>query len=178
MTVFEPREALEILERTPGTLRAMLGGISDTWARSRQENNSWCPIDIVGHLIHGERTDWITRAHTILEEGEETPFTPFDRNGHVQILVGKNLEELLDEFAGLRAQNLQTLQAMEVTPEKLRLKGTHPTLGPVSLEQLLSTWTVHDLNHISQITRALAARYRDNVGPWNKLDYLRVLQRA
>ncbi|MFQ5600688.1 MAG: DinB family protein [Candidatus Krumholzibacteriia bacterium] len=173
---FQVAEALEILERTPQVLRQLLAGVSGSWASARERDDSWSLFDIVGHLIHGENTDWIPRARIILKDGKTTPFAPFDRFAQRETSAGKTLGEVLGVFAELRAQNVQTLQKMHLTPEQLRLEGTHPELGTVTLEELLATWVVHDLNHINQITRALAARYRESVGPWNHPDYLRILQ--
>ena len=129
---------------------------------------------MVGHLIHGELTDWIPRAKIILARGENLTFTPFDRFAQFENSKGKSLHELLDEFEALRSENLMRLEAMDVTAEKLKLKGMHPELGEVDLAQLLSTWAVHDLNHIRQIVKFMAEKYAENVGPWK--EYLLILQ--
>lgn len=163
----------EILSRTPATLDALLRGLPDGWSRCDEGAGTWSPFDVVGHLIHGERTDWIPRAKIILEQGPARPFEPFDRFAQLEANRGKTLEELLDLFAELRAANLRELDALELTPERLSREGTHPELGTVTLGQLLATWAVHDLNHLAQIARVMAGRYRSEVGPWGA--YLRIL---
>jgi len=164
---------VEILAQTPGTLRAMLGKLSDPWITSDEGPETWSPFDIVGHLIHGEETDWITRLTIILEQGGSQPFTPFDRFAQYEESRGKTMGELLDSFAVLREANLQQLEDLNLQVEQMELSGTHPELGRVTLRQLLATWAVHDLGHIAQIARAMAAGYSTEVGPWRK--YLRVL---
>jgi hypothetical protein len=163
----------EILEQTPKTLRSMLAGLSKAWVTSNEGPGTWGPDDIVGHLIHGEETDWTVRLKSILEHGEARAFTPFDRFAQIEKNQGKTLDELLDEFAALRAQNLQILRELNLQPSQLDLKGTHPELGSVTVKQLLATWAVHDLGHIAQISRAMAAGYTNEVGPWRT--YLRIL---
>ena len=171
---FQLTEAVAILNRTPGALRALLSGLPESWIGANEGPETFSPWDVVGHLIHGEETDWIPRAQIILAEGESQPLTPFDRFGHYQKCQGKPLGELLDTFARLRRQNLETLEQMNLTPEKLALRGTHPALGPVTLAQLLATWAAHDLGHICQIVRVMAKQYAEAVGPWKA--YIRVLQ--
>jgi hypothetical protein len=166
-------QAVEILSQTPKILRAMLGDLSEDLTGGGSENN-WSPYDVVGHLIHGEKTDWIPRAKIILAQGENRTFIPFDRFAQFENSKGKSLHELLDEFEVLRSENLMRLEAMNVTPEKLALKGMHPELGEVDLGQLLSTWVVHDLNHIRQIVKFMADKYAEAVGPWK--EYLLILQ--
>lgn len=163
----------EILSRTPATLDALLRGLPEGWSRRDEGADTWSPFDVVGHLIHGERTDWIPRARIILEHGPAQPFEPFDRFAQLEANRDKSLEGLLDLFAELRAANLRQLNALELTPETLSREGTHPELGTVTLGQLLATWAVHDLNHLAQIARAMAGRYRSDVGPWAA--YLRIL---
>lgn len=172
---FDLTRTIEILERTPATLRVMLGGLSDAWTQSNEGGESWSAFDIVGHLIDGEETDWMTRARLILAQGSERTFQPFDRLRHKEKNRGKTLGELLDRFEALRAKNLKELHDLELTPDHLRLTGKHPALGPASLQQLLSTWAVHDLNHIWQVARVMAWQLRDEVGPWEA--YLGVLKR-
>jgi hypothetical protein len=172
---FQWTEAQEILGRTPAVLRQLLGGISDCWSSSREREDSWSPHEVLGHLIHGEQEDWIPRARLILEHGTSNPFTPFDRFAHLEWCRDRPLDELLDRFAELRRRNLETLRALQPNAEQLRKQGVHPALGSVTLEQLLATWVVHDLNHLNQISRALAARYYETIGPWNKRDHLRIL---
>jgi len=170
---FKLEQAVEILAQTPGTLRSMLTPLSEDWTHGGSEND-WSPYDVMGHLIHGELTDWIPRARIILEQGENLTFTPFDRFAQFENSKGKTLHELLDTFERLRKENLQVLKAMNITPEKLLLKGMHPELGLVDLAQLLSTWAVHDLNHLRQIVKFMAEKYAENVGPWK--EYLLILQ--
>ena len=169
----QPNIAIEILERTPGTLRAMLGELSDPWVMSNYGHDTFSPFDVVGHLIHGERMDWIPRARIILEHGESRPFEPFDRYAMYQISKGKSIGELLDTFETLRHKNVDVLQSLALTPEDLARRGTHPELGAVTLENLLATWTVHDLNHIHQIAKSMAYQLRDGVGPW--IEYISIL---
>ena len=165
---FQPDHGIEVLGRTPAVLRALLGGLSDVWVLSNYGDKTFSPFDVVGHLIHGERTDWIPRARIILAHGEARAFEPFDRYAMYEDSKGKSLAELLDTFETLRRQNIGELQAMQLTPAKLALRGTHPELGTVTMEQLLAIWVVHDLNHIHQIAKSMAFQYRDNVGPWRR----------
>lgn len=176
MSTFVLSEALDVLERTPRTLHAMLAGASQGWAAARERDDTWSPTDIVAHLIHGDETDWVARLRIILEHGESRPFAPFQREGGQESGKRRDLAALLGEFALVRARNLQTVRELNLTPELLRRRGVHPSLGPVTMTELLSTWTVHDLAHTAQIARAMACRYRDAVGPWNHPDYLRILQ--
>jgi hypothetical protein len=166
-------EALAILERTPRTLDAFLHDLPDAWARASEGPETWSPYDVVGHLIHGERTDWIPRARVILEHGEDEPFEPFDRFAQFESSQGKSLEALLDEFAALRAASLEALSAWGLSPADLERTGRHPELGRVTLGQHLATWVVHDLGHLAQIARAMAKQYADEVGPWGA--YLPIL---
>ena len=171
---FNIEQAVAILSQTPATLRSILGNLSEDWTAGGTEDN-WSPYDIVGHLIHGEKTDWIPRGRIILEHGEARPFTPFDRWAQFENSRGKSLHRLLDEFETLRNENIEILREMDITPEKLALKGMHPELGPVDMEKLLSAWVVHDLNHIRQIVKFMADKYAENVGIWKQ--YLLILQR-
>lgn len=164
---------LEILERTPAVLRSILHGLSDEWVMQNEGEKSWSPYDIVGHLIHGERTDWIARMRIILSDGPEKTFTPFDRFAMFEESKGKSLSQLLDEFASLRADNLRTFRSYGITPEQFNRTAQHPTLGVVTMKNLLATWTVHDLNHIHQMTRVMAKQYKSEVGPW--VQYLGVM---
>ena len=172
---FELEKAKEVLRQTPVTLTTLLQPLSEEWIRNNEGEDSWSPFDIIGHLIHGERTDWIPRARIILEHGEAWPFEPFDRFAQFKASEGKSLAELLETFAVLRRDNLRALDELDITPEKLQRRGVHPDFGPVTLAQLLSTWTVHDLGHIAQITRVMARQYGDEVGPWKA--YLPILTR-
>jgi hypothetical protein len=172
---FELSAGTEVLARTPQTLRAMLDGLGPAWTGADEGPETWSPYDVVGHLIHGERTDWIPRAALILAQGPVRRFTPFDRFAQFEESRGKALGDLLDEFARLRAANLATLAGWGVTDAQLALEGEHPAFGPVTLRQLLATWVAHDLGHVAQIARVMAKRYRDDVGPWQA--YLPILNR-
>jgi hypothetical protein len=177
-TEFSLAEVVAVLTRTPVALDALLRGLPNDWVlctegRSDDGKDTWSAFDIVGHLIVGERTDWMPRARIILESGEARPFDPFDRFAQERESQGKSLEQLLDEFARLRRDNLAALQALNLQPEDLTRRGRHPALGVVTLSELLATWAVHDLTHLHQLSRVLAYRYRDVVGPWSA--YLGVL---
>jgi hypothetical protein len=171
---FDMEEAVAVLSRTPAVLDAWLRGLPDGWLAAHEGGDTWSPYDIVGHLIHGERTDWMSRLRILLEHGESRPFDPFDRFAQFEESRGKSLETLLDEFAALRAENLRELAALALTPADFDRKGRHPALGPVTLGHLLATWTAHDLDHIMQIARVMARQYTDEVGPWRA--YLRVVR--
>lgn len=171
---FQLKHAVEILEQTPGTLHALVGGLSDPWILTDEGPDTWSPYDVVGHLIHGEETDWIGRIKIILEHGESRTFTPFDRFAFFQKSKGKTLGELLETFAKLRKENLRTLDELKLEHRHYDLKGTHPEFGQVTLGQLIATWAVHDLSHIDQIVRTMAKQYQDAVGPWKA--YLSVLK--
>jgi uncharacterized damage-inducible protein DinB len=172
---FELNHAKDLLSRTPLTLRALLDRLPDEWAKSNEGGESFSPFDVVGHLIHGEETDWVPRARMILEHGETRAFEPFDRFAMFEKSKGKSLTELLETFEQRRAESLKELEQMNLTPELLVKRGIHPELGEVTLGQLLSTWVVHDLNHISQIVRVMAKQYAEAVGPWRA--YLSVLNK-
>lgn len=165
--------ALPILERTPSVLNELLCGVGDAWTMPNEGPGTWSPYDVLGHLIHGERTDWISRTRIILEHGDARPFDPFDRFAQFEESRGKSMKTLLDEFAGLREQNLMALQDMDLQPADFKRRGSHPELGAVSLGQLLAAWVVHDFGHIAQISRVMARQYADEVGVWKK--YLGVL---
>lgn len=164
-----------VLERTPATLRALLAGLPAEWVTATEGPDTWSPFDIVGHLIHGERTDWIPRARIILAQGADRRFAPFDRFAQFEDSRGKALTDLLEEFSALRAESLRTLAGWRLTDTELELTGEHPAFGPVTLRQLLSTWVAHDLGHVAQIARVMAKQYRDDVGPWRA--YLSVMDR-
>ena len=167
-------EAAAILERTPRILREWLAGLPEPWVRATEGPETWSAYDVVGHLIHGERTDWIPRAEIILSKGESAPFTPFDREAMFAASAGKPLGELLDTFATLRAANVARLRAFALSESDLDRRGVHPEFGPVTLRQHLATWVAHDLGHIAQIARVMAKRYRTDAGPWTK--YLSILR--
>jgi hypothetical protein len=173
MNNFNLKEAIEILERTPAVLISLLSGLSDRWIYNNEGGESWNPYDIVGHMIHGEKKDWIQRAKTILEYGEEKPFEPFDRFAQFKDSEGKTLNDLLEEFAKMRNENIDELHKLDLNENDFKKKGNHPEFGTVTLEQLLSTWIVHDLSHIRQITRVMAKQYKNEIGPWEK--YLPVM---
>lgn len=172
---FKLDQAVEVLTRTPGVARAMLAGLSEPWVRNNYGPETFSPFDVVGHLQHGEKTDWMTRVRIILDHGPSRPFAPFDRYAMYEESKGKSINQLLDEFETYRTKNLSDLAALNLSPDKLDLKGTHPALGTVTLRQLLSTWVVHDLGHLHQIAKCMAWQYRENVGPWK--EYLTILPR-
>ena len=172
---FDLQRGVEILERTPRVLSAMLSGLPPEWIDANEGPDTWSPYVIVGHLIHGERTDWIPRAKIILAQGDERRFTPYDRFAQFQESKGKSLADLLNEFADLRARNLETLTGWNLSDEQLALQGVHPEFGPVTMRQLLATWVGHDLGHIAQTARVMAKQYRDAIGPWRA--YLPVMDR-
>jgi len=170
---FELVAGQAVLERTPSTLRALLAGLAPAWSLATEVDGTWSAYDVVGHLIHGERTDWIPRAEIILAQAGERRFTPFDREAQFRESAGRSLDELLDQFATLRAANLDTLAGWRLTDEQLALTGVHPVFGEVTLGQLLATWVAHDLGHVAQVARVMARQYRDAVGPWRA--YLPIL---
>jgi hypothetical protein len=172
---FDLEQGIAVLERTPRVLRAMLAALAPAWTDATEGPETWSPFVIVGHLIHGERTDWIPRAQLILAQGTNRRFTPYDRFAQFRESRGKALAELLDEFARLRADNLATLAGWRLTDAQLALEGEHPELGTVTLRQLLATWVAHDLGHIAQTARVMAKQYREAVGPWRA--YLPILDR-
>ncbi len=170
------QHTISLLTRTPAALDALLRDLPETWTLRNEGENTWSAFDVVGHLIHGELTDWMPRARIVLQFGETRMFEPFDRRGFADANQGKSLGQLLDEFAGLRSGNLVELRALNLRPEDLALRGRHPALGVVTLSQLLATWAAHDLTHLHQIARVMAHQYREAVGPWSA--YLGVLQCA
>ena len=172
---FELNDAVEILRQTPYTLSRMLDGLSEEWTQSKGDAENWSPYDVIGHLIHGEETDWIPRAEIILAQGKDRTFEPFDRLAQFERSRGRSLTDLLTELAHARNASLEKLIGWQLTPEQLALRGDHPELGEVTLAQLLATWVVHDLNHIRQIATCLAVKYTDNVGPWKA--YLSILDK-
>jgi len=163
---FDLGETVALLERTPAALDALLRGLPDNWVRRNEGENTFSAFDIVGHLIVGEKTDWIPRARRILESGEERPFDRFDRFAQFKETEGKSLEQLLDEFARARKKSLAALEAMKLKSEDFKRRGKHPRLGSVTLAQLLATWAAHDLTHLHQLSRVMAHQYREAVGPW------------
>jgi hypothetical protein len=174
-TRFDLAHALEVLERTPATFRALLGGLSDCWTTPNEGPETFSAFDNLGHLVHGERTDWIPRARIILEHGPSRPFDPFDRFAQAHESQGKRVGDLLDDLARLRAANLATLRGWRLTARELALEGEHPALGRVTLAELLAAWVVHDLGHLAQTARVMAKQYRNEIGPWRA--YLPVVDR-
>jgi hypothetical protein len=172
---FDLSLAIPLLERTPATLRALLDGLPSAWTDATEGPETWSPYDVLGHLIHGERADWVPRARIILAQGANRRFESFDRFAQFRESAGKTLGELLDEFERLRAQSLATLRGWQLTDAQLSLEGEHPTFGAVTLRQLLSTWTVHDVSHLAQIGRVMTKQYRDAVGPWRA--FLPIMER-
>jgi len=170
---FDLPTGIAVLERTPRTLGALLAGLPPAWTDATEGPDTWSPYVVIGHLIHGERTDWMPRARIILAQGPDRRFTPYDRLAQFRESQGRPLEHLLDEFAGLRASNLATLTGWQLTDAQLALTGEHPAFGSVTLRQLLATWVAHDLAHLVQVARVMATQYRDAVGPWRA--YLSVM---
>ncbi|OJJ21500.1 hypothetical protein BKI52_13220 [marine bacterium AO1-C] len=171
---FDLDKTLEILERTPQVLKTLLQNLPTEWTHHNEGENTWSPFDVIGHLIHGEKTDWVVRAQVILSNSDDKTFAPFDRFAQFEASKGKTLEELLETFAQLRSENLTKLRAMNISESDLQKEGTHPALGKATLKQLLSTWTVHDLGHIAQISRVMAKQYASEVGVWS--EYLGILK--
>jgi uncharacterized damage-inducible protein DinB len=172
---FQLDQAKEILARTPATLSSLLRDLPEAWSAPNEGPETWSPFDVVGHLVHAEEADWISRARIILDYGEQGTFEPFDRFAMFEKSKGKTLNQLLAEFGRLREANLKQLDELKLTSELLPRRGMHPEFGAVTLSQLLSTWVVHDLGHIGQIARVMAKQYREAVGPWQA--YLPVLTR-
>jgi hypothetical protein len=163
---FDLHQIRVLLSRTPGTLSALLEGLPDELLRSNEGPDTFSPFDVVGHMITGEQTDWIARGRIILEQGLSGTFERFDRVGHKERDAQRPIGALLDEFAELRAKNLETLSSWRLTKEQLDRQANHPVLGVVSLRQLLSTWAAHDMGHLAQIARVIAKQYKTDVGPW------------
>lgn len=170
---FDLAQTTELLRRTPAALQALLHGLDRAWTRATEGPGTFSPFDVVGHLIDGEETDWVPRADIILKRGPSVRFEPYDRFRHYERNRGRTLESLLDEFARLRAANLETLASWNLSAADLELRGEHPSLGPVTLKALLATWAVHDLGHIAQVARVMAKGLGGEVGPWRA--YLPIL---
>lgn len=171
---FNIDKSIEILQRTPSVLENLLSGLSREWLHQNEGENTWSPYDVLGHLIVGEKTDWVPRARIILSNSESKTFEPFDRFAQMSQDQDRTIESLLDEFSELRAENLKELTLMQIDELKLLKEGVHPELGGVNLKELLSCWTVHDLGHIAQISRVMAKQYKEEVGPWSR--YLGILK--
>ena len=171
---FSLTESVALLTRTPATLNALLRGLPEIWTHSNEGKDTWSAFDIVGHLVSADRADWMPRVLNILENGETRPFDPFDRFAQIKESQGKSLEQLLDDFARVRSESLAALQSLNLQAADFSRRGIHPSLGMVTLSQLLATWAVHDLTHLHQLSRVMAHQYRDAVGPWSA--FLGVLQ--
>jgi hypothetical protein len=171
---YSKEQAIEILERTPAVLKSLLANINDDWVMNNEGPDTFSPYDVVGHLLHGEKTDWVVRAKIILEHGVNKPFDPYDRFAQYEESKGKSLQELLNEFEAIRKENMNWLSSVQLTEDDLERKGKHPVLGEVTLRNLLSTWVVHDLTHIAQVTRVMAKQYTEEMGPWPQ--FFRILQ--
>ena len=171
---FKLSEATQVLQRTPATLASMVVGIPEPWLKANEGSGTFSCYDVVGHLIHGELTDWIPRVKIILEHGESRAFEPFDRFAQFREDQSRPVQALLDQFAFLRRENIRTLEGLNLTSDDLSRRGTHPELGPVTLGQLLSSWVVHDLSHLSQVARVTARQYSQEVGPWRQ--YMSILK--
>lgn len=167
-------QAIEILERTPAVLNALLDGLSDDWVMNNEGPETFSPYDVVGHLLHGEKADWTERTKMILDFADTKTFVPYDRFAQYQESKGKSLRQLLDEFAAIRKTNIVWFRSLNLAEADLDKKGMHPKLGSVTLRNLLSTWVIHDLNHIAQITRVMAKQYKQEMGPW--VDFFRIMR--
>jgi hypothetical protein len=166
-------KSYEILDRTPRVLKALLSNLDNDWVTKNEGPETFSPYDVVGHLIHGEKTDWVARAKIILENGAEKPFTPWNRFAQFEESKGKSLSQLLDEFEIVRKENMRWFKSLSLTESDLDKKGIHPKLGEVTLRNLLATWVAHDLTHIAQITRVMAKQYKEEMGPWP--EFFRIL---
>lgn len=166
-------QAVEILERTPAVLNTLLSGLSDDWVMNNEGPETFSPYDVVGHLLHGEKTDWTIRTKMILEFGNTKTFVPWDRFAQYEESKGKSLQQLLNEFARIRMENMDWFKVLQLTEADMDKTGLHPKLGEVTLRNLLSTWVIHDLTHIAQITRVMAKQYKEEMGPW--VDFFRIM---
>ena len=167
-------KSYEILTNTPKVLTALLSHLSEEWLMNNEGEDTFSPFDVVGHLLHGEKTDWIARTKIILEHGTSSSFVPWDRFAQYEESKGKNIHQLLEEFSAKRIENINWLKSLNLTKDDLGKKGMHPKLGEVTLRNLLSTWVVHDLTHIAQITRVMAKQYKTEMGPW--VEFFRIMQ--
>ena len=172
--IFTLNRSIEILERTPVVVSALTEGLSSEWTNTNEGEGTWTIFDVVGHLIHADKTDWIPRAEIILSDSNDKAFPPFDRFAQIETSIGKTLLQLVEEFKTVRISNITKLKNLKITEQDFSKTGIHPTFGTVSLSQLLSTWVVHDLDHISQITRIMAKQYKEQTGPW--IDFLKILR--
>lgn len=165
---FDLNQAISVLEKTPNVLKQLLDNLSQEWTHKNEGVDTWSPYDVIGHLVHGEKTDWMPRLEIVLSDSEEKTFEPYDRFAQFEMSKGKSIGDLLDEFEVLRKQNLRTLKSKFLASKDLTKEGIHPELGPVTLHQMLSAWVVHDLGHIAQVSRVMAKQYKDEIGPWTQ----------
>ena len=171
--LYSLKKSYEILERTPAVLKALLTGLSEDWIMNNEGPETFSPYDVAGHLVHGEKTDWVVRIKRILEFGNSRTFDLFDRFAQYKDSEGKTLQQLLDEFEQLRGENIRWLKSLNLSATDLDKTGMHPVLGEVTMRHLLATWVVHDLTHIAQISRVMAKQYKEEMGPWT--DFFRIL---
>ncbi|WP_123042906.1 DinB family protein [Cohnella candidum] len=171
---FDLGEAIEVLERTPGTLAYFLTGLSDGWLLCDEGEGTWNVTQVIEHLIEGEKTNWIPRLQILLREGENAVFTPFVRLPSEDSSHDRPIRQKLSEFKALRLENIARLKTLIHTDAQLELTGSHPAFGTVKARELLSTWVVHDFTHLAQIARVMAKRYGEDVGPWTA--YLGILK--
>lgn len=171
---FDPKNSIQILERTPDVLQSLLSELPEDLTNANEGNETWSPYDIVGHLIHGEKTDWIDRVKIVLSENSDKNFSPFDRTAYFSESKNKSINDLLSEFKNLRLNNIKTLIKLDLKEEDFDKEGIHPEFGTVTLSQLLSAWAVHDLDHLAQISRVMAFQFKDSTGPW--IEYLRIIK--
>jgi hypothetical protein len=171
---YRVEQALEILERTPAVLHTLLNGLSDDWVMNNEGPETFSPYDVIGHLLHGEKTDWPVRVKMILDFGDTKSFVPWDRFAQYEECKGRSLQQLLNEFEVMRKENMVWFRSLQLTENDLDKNGSHPTLGKVTLKNLLSTWVIHDLTHIAQITRVMAKQYKEEAGPW--LQFFRIME--
>jgi hypothetical protein len=176
MTTFTLDRSIEVLQRTPAALQSLLGGLGDFWTRSNYGADTFSPFDVVGHLIHADRTNWLPRLRVILDQGEATRFPVFDRYAMYAADKGKSMADLLSAFASIRREAIDQLKAMKLTEEQLDRRGVHPQLGPITMRNVLAAWVVHDLNHLHQVAKCMAYQYRDDVGPFR--EFLTILPKA
>lgn len=165
---YQLKDALEVLERTPKVLNSLLLGVSSQWAQNNEGKETWSPYDVVGHLVHGEKTDWIPRLEMVLSDGPKKTFDPYDRFAQFEMSKGKDISQLLHEFEVLRTQNLNTLRSKKLTESDLVKSANHPSLGHIILKNMLAAWVVHDLGHIAQVSRVMAKQYKNEIGPWTQ----------
>ena len=171
---FQLEKAIEILERTPSVMKELLLGLSEDWIQNNEGQDTWSPYDVIGHLVHGEKTDWMPRLEIVLSDSEDKTFTPYDRFAQFEMSKGKSLEKLLHEFESLRKENLNTLRSKNLSEKDLTRTAIHPSLGIITLKNMLAAWVVHDLGHIAQVSRVMAKQYKNEIGPWTQ--YLTIVK--